>query len=272
LTAVSWPLPDELDAAELKSCCASLYESPAARWLLGGQLHPGGDALTLRCAELARIGAGDRVLDVASGAGDSALLLAERIGCEVVGVDLGSASVEAAGAAARERGLAARASFAVGDAEALPLEEASFDAVLCECSLCTFSDKPGAIAEMRRVLRPGGVVAFADVTAHPARLPSALRTAAGQIACVAAALPAEDYARLFAGAGFEVEVLERHDAELARMADRVEARLRAVRMLAPPELEPYRPYVEDGLELVRLAQQAIGAGDVGYALIVARAA
>jgi arsenite methyltransferase len=272
VTAFAWPFPDELTAPELKSCCATLYESPAVRWALGGRLHPGGDALTLRCAELAGVGREARMLDVAAGTGDSALLLAERLGCEVVGLDLGAAAVEAANAAARESALDGRASFVTGDAESLPFGDADFDAVLCECSLCTFPDKRRAVAEMRRVLRPGGAVAIADVTAQPERLPAELRSAAAQIACVAAALPAEGYGELLAAAGLEVERAERHDAELASMAEGVEARLRAARIVSPPALAPFRDYLDAGLELVRLGRRAIADGQLGYAVLVARLA
>jgi ubiquinone/menaquinone biosynthesis C-methylase UbiE len=270
LSGIVWPLPDELQAGELKSCCASLYESPAVRWLLGGRLHPGGEALTLRCAVLAGIGPRSRVLDVAAGAGDSALLLAERIGCEVVGVDFGAAAVEAAEAAARELGIAGRVSFAQADAESLPFADAEFDAVLCECSLCTFPDKRGAVSEMRRVLRPGGSVAISDVTAYPERLPAPLRTAAAQIACVAAALPADGYAELLATAGLTLEASERHDSELAQMAEVAETRLRAARIVAPPQLEPLRQHINAGLALLRLGRRAIADGHLGYALLLAR--
>jgi arsenite methyltransferase len=271
VSSLAWPLPDELDAPELKSCCAALYESPAVRWLLGGSLHPGGEELTLRCAELAGVGPHSRLLDVASGAGDSALLLGERIGCEVVGVDLGATAVDAANAAAARRGLDLRASFVTGDAESLPFPDAAFDAVLSECSLCTFPDKRRAAGEMRRVLRPGGAVAIADVTAEPERLPAELRTAAAQIACVAAALPAEAYAELLRSAGLAPEQIERHDDELADMAGGVEARLRAARIVAPAELESLRAQVDDALELVRLGKEAIADGRLGYAVLVARA-
>jgi arsenite methyltransferase len=144
--------------------------------------------------------------------------------------------------------------------------------VLSECSLCTFTDKRRAVDEMRRVLRPGGAVAIADVTAEPERLPAELRTAAAQIACVAAALPAEAYAELLRSAGLEPELLERHDEELADLAAGVEARLRAARIVAPAELEPLRAQIDAGLEFVRLGRRAIADGRLGYVVLVARAA
>lgn len=83
-------------AAELKSCCAAVYGSDWARLLLGDSFHPGGMALTTRLGELVGLGPDDRVLDVAAGRGTSAIHLARRFGCAVVGVDLSAASVAAA--------------------------------------------------------------------------------------------------------------------------------------------------------------------------------
>ncbi len=258
-------LPDLLDLeTDPKGCCARLYESDAVRWLLDDQLHPGGERLTLRLAELAGAGPGARVLDVACGSGATALLLARERGCVTVGVDLGARAIERATAAAGGE----RASFLLGDAEALPLPDASFDVALSECSLCTFPDKPRAIAELTRVVRPGGTIAIADVTADLDALPSALRGAAARVACVADARSAAEYAALLCDAGCEAPAIERHDAELRAMADRVEARLRVARMLAPPGEQ--RERVREAAALARMAVDAIARGSLGYALIVSR--
>lgn len=266
------PLPD-LSPLELetdpKGCCARLYESDAVRWLLDDQLHPGGAALTRRLAELAGVGRGQRVLDIACGHGATALLLARELECSVVGVDLGAHAIERAAAAARAAGLERRARFTAGDAEALPVADASFDVVLSECSLCTFPDKPRAVAEMARAVRPGGTVAIADVTADLDALSPPLRSAAARIACVADARSAGEYAALLRDAGCEPLTVEAHDAELRAMAGRVEARLRVARMLAASPAD--RERVVEAVALARLAIEAIERGDLGYALMIARA-
>ena len=254
-------LPD----GDLKACCAQLYESDAVLWLLDGELHPGGKRLTLRLAELAGIAPGQRVVDVACGRGATALLLARELGCEAVGVDLGARAIAQARQAA---GAGERASFLVGDAETLPLRDAGFDVALSECSLCTFPDKPRAIAEMARVVRPGGTIAIADVTADLDALPAALRTAAAQVACVADARSADEYVALLRDAGCEPLAIEAHDAELRAMADRVEARLRVARMVTPPGDQRERAREAD--TLARMAIEAIARGSIGYALITAR--
>jgi len=259
------PLDFETDP---KGCCARLYESDAVRWLLDGELHPGGERLTRRLAQLAGIERGQRVLDVACGSGATALLLARELECEVAGVDLGSRAIAQAADAARAAGLAARVRFVIGDAEELPFPDAGFDVALSECSLCTFPEKRSAMDEMARVVRPGGTVAIADVTADLDALPAQLRSAAARVACVADARSVQDYTSLLRDAGCEPVAIETHDDDLRAMADRVEARLRVARMLAPPGEQRDRAAVAAALAC--MAIDAIGRGALGYALIAAR--
>src|ERR1700757_884969 len=87
----------------LKRCCSSAYESEFARMLLGDSFHPGGLDLTRRLGILLNLGPGLRVLDVASGKGESAIFLAREFGCEVLGIDFGPQNV----ADATERAAAA---------------------------------------------------------------------------------------------------------------------------------------------------------------------
>lgn len=255
-----------LQAAEgdAKACCADLYESEAVRWLLGEELHPGGERTSLRLAELAGLRAGERVLDVAAGGGTTARLLARVIGVHVTGVELGERAVERA----RRGSSDDRVGFVRGDAEALPLDDGRFDVALSECSLCTFPDKPRAVAEMTRVLRPGGRIAIADVTADPDTLPEPLLTAAARVACVADARTQEDYEALLRAAGCEVVARERHDGALLAMIDRTEARLRVARMMVAPGEQ--RDRVREAIALVRLARAEAQRGGLGYVLLVAR--
>ena len=122
---------------------------------------------------------------------------------------------------------------------------------------------------MARVVRPGGSIAIADVTAELDALPAQLRSAAARVACVADACSADAYAALLRDAGCEPLAIEPHDAELRAMADRVEARLRLARMLAPPGDQ--RDRTREATALARLAIDAIARGNLGYSLITARA-
>jgi len=260
----------ELADEELKACCADAYANPAVRWLLGEELHPGGAATTLRTLELAGLRPGERLLDVAAGAGASAILAARELGVEALGVEYGERAVEAARADAAAADFEASVRFLRGDAEALPVEDASFDVVLCECSLCTFPDKRRAVAEFRRALRPGGRLALSDVVAEAGALPAQLRGAMATVACVGGALPLGGYEELLAAGGFS---LARHellagDADL--FARRIEERLRGARLLGigPPEGAPLR--VEQAIDAVRMARRAIADGLLGYAILIAQ--
>src|SRR5260370_42260840 len=71
----------------LKHCCAKLYESDLAKILLGDSFHPGGLKLTERVGSLLHLAPESHVLDVASGNGTTALLLALRVGCHLGGMD-----------------------------------------------------------------------------------------------------------------------------------------------------------------------------------------
>jgi arsenite methyltransferase len=248
---------------DVKACCAAAYASEAARFLLGDSFHPGGAALTSRLIAALRVGPGATVVDVASGPGTTALQLVQETGCDVIGVDLSPESVAAAAAAAAQAGLTEQIRFRRGDAEALPLPDASTDGALCECALCTFPDKEAAAAELARVLRPGARLALSDVTADPARLPAELTSLAGWVACVADARPLEEIAELLAGAGLTVEAAEPHDSALAKLLERVEARLRLARLILDGG-------VERGLGLVGAARAALAEGTLGYGVVIAR--
>lgn len=158
--------------------------------------------------------------------------------------------------------------FLQGDAAALPVPSGAFDAVVCECALCLFPGKGQALAEMRRVLRPGGVVAISDVTADVDDLPAALRGAAGRVACLADAVPREGYEALLHDTGFELLAAESHDGALATLAERVESRLRVARML--DAAAGYREPIAEAIALVGEARRAIVRGSLGYRLFVAR--
>ena len=256
----------------MEACCAALYESPAVRWLLGGELHPGGEAATRRALELIELRAGERLVDVASGTGASAMLAAREFGCLVAGVDLGEGAVHDAQQAADMAGLCDQVGFVVADAGALPFAENQFDAVLCECSLSTFPDKHRALAEMRRVLRPGGRVAISDVVADRRRLPSALTGTLATLACVGGALELEGYERLLAEHGLRTLAVESLDAEARSLAQRVEDRLRAATMLERSHGSAWPTLgAGEALEAARLARRAIEEGTLGYAMLAAAA-
>jgi len=128
-----------------------------------------------RAADLARVGPGDRVLDVATGTGDLALELAGRVGPggEVIGSDFAEGMLERARekAAARDRGQGGvRPRFEWGDALELQYPSGCFDAATVGFGARNFSDLARGLSEMRRVVRPGGRVVVLEITT-PVRPP-----------------------------------------------------------------------------------------------------
>ena len=205
-----------------------------------------------------------------SGDGASALLAAGEHGCRAAGVEWGSGAVREARGRAEELGLEERVEFVSADAGELPFADSSFDAVLSECSLCTFADKPRAVSEMRRVLRPEGRVALSDVVAEVDRLPAELRGAMGAVACVGEALPPGAHRALIEEAGFELIAEEDRSADAIEMADRIVDRLRGAKVLGLDELVPLEGGAEAALELAGEARGAIADGRIGYTLVTAR--
>jgi ubiquinone/menaquinone biosynthesis C-methylase UbiE len=105
---------------------------------------------------------GLRLLDVGCGPGTITVDLAARLSPgEVVGIDTSAAVLEVARTAAQESG-AQNVVFQVGDATALPFDDDSFDVVHAHQVLQHLTDPVAALREMRRVARPGGVVAVRD--------------------------------------------------------------------------------------------------------------
>jgi arsenite methyltransferase len=257
------------DAAELKSCCAAVYQSDWARLLLGESFHPGGMALTERLGTLLALGPGKRVLDVAAGQGASALFLAQRFGCEVVGVEYGGESVHKANAAAEDAGVAHLVRFQQGDAERLPIEDSSFDAVLCECAFCTFPDKLAAAAEFARVLRPGGRVGLSDLT-RVGTVPPEFDGLLAWIACIADAQPLERYVQYLVHAGLSVDLTEPHDDALSSLVQDIRTRLLGAELLVKlKKIDLPAVDFEQAKTLARYAADAVKAGKFGYAAVIA---
>lgn len=121
--------------------------------------HPGGAAHTRRMISLAALPAGASVLDMGAGAGETLSIL-RQLGFDARGIDL-----------------APRGELvAQGDLLHAPFPDGSFDAVLSQCAFYVSGDQPGALAEARRLLRPGGTLLLSDVFFED---PIALLEAAG---------------------------------------------------------------------------------------------
>ena len=129
-----------------------------ASW--GPTLHAWLGPATEAMLDMARVGPGSRVLDVAAGAGEQTIVAARRVGPtgHVLATDILSNLLELAAAEARKLGLA-NVECRRMDGEALDVPAASFDAVISRVGLIYFPDQQKALTGMRRALKPGGRVA-----------------------------------------------------------------------------------------------------------------
>lgn len=259
----------EVAATEIKACCAKVYASDWARFLVGDTLHPGGLRLTERLAELLRLCPQSRVLDVASGRGESAVHLAAKYRCSVMGIEYSQANVVESAERARRAGLDDRAIFLQGDAENIEIDDASFDAVICECAFCTFTGKHAAAREFARVLRPGGAVGISDVT-RTGQLPDDLSDLVAWVACIADAQPVDGYAARLTDAGLQVHTVERHDDALRDLVRGIRERLVGASLLAGVGLIGVQQFdVTKARILARAASDAVDNGTLGYAIVAA---
>ena len=142
-------MTSDADHGQVAARAAEVYEEffvPA----LFGQWPPA-------LLDAAGVRSGDRVLDVGCGTGVAARAAVDRVGRagSVVGVDPNPGMLSVA------RGSTDAVTWREGAAEQLPLADGSVDAVLCQFALMFFADRPAAVAEMARVLVPGGRVAVA---------------------------------------------------------------------------------------------------------------
>ena len=149
------------DPAKYKEATREQWQAAAKAWndwgpLLRVWLGPATELML----DMAKIGPGSRVLDVAAGAGDQSLQTAARVGPNgyVLATDISSKVLEFAARNARAAGYA-NVETKVLDAENLDVPEASFDAVISRVGLIYFPDQQKALAGMRRALKPGGRVA-----------------------------------------------------------------------------------------------------------------
>ena len=124
-----------------------------------------------RAADRAELSPGDAALDLCCGTGDLALELARRVGAggRVVGCDFSERMLELARRKAGERG-ASQAAFEWADALELPYAEGSFDAVTVGFGVRNLVDLERGLAEMARVLKPGGRAVILEIT-QPRRRP-----------------------------------------------------------------------------------------------------
>jgi len=191
---------------------AGLYSSAEQ-----GELPAEALAASLGCGNplaVAELRAGERVLDLGSGGGIDVLLSARRVGPSgyAYGLDMTDEMLALARANAVKAG-ATNVEFLRGRIEEIPLPDAAVDVVISNCVINLSTDKAAVLAEMYRVLTPGGRIGISDVVAEDT-LSAADRAERGSyVGCIAGALSRAEYLRGLAAAGFtDAEVTFTHEA------------------------------------------------------------
>jgi len=209
-------------SADAASCCSGADGGEAFGQVLytddqRGELPSEALLASLGCGNpvaVAELRDGERVLDLGSGGGIDVLLSARRVGPagRAFGLDMTDEMLALARANAARAG-ATNVEFLKGAIEAIPLPAGSIDVVISNCVINLSTDKPAVLAEMFRVLAPGGRIGISDVVAED-HLSAADRAERGSyVGCIAGALSRGEYLAGLADAGFaDADVTFTHEA------------------------------------------------------------
>jgi sarcosine/dimethylglycine N-methyltransferase len=183
------------------------------------EFHALGRAATMALAELAGVEQGAEVIDVGAGLGGPARYLASRYGARVTAVEPTRRFRDACAELTRRAGLAESVRTADGTATELPVPDGSMDIAWTQAVAISVADKHAMARELRRVLRPGGRLAFFDsVLRGDGELHFPVPWADGPEASFV--VPADELRAVFDAAGFEVVVWNELEAALAEIAQR----------------------------------------------------
>jgi arsenite methyltransferase len=162
---------------------------------------------------VAELREGETVLDLGSGGGIDVILSAKRVGPTgtAFGLDMTEEMLALARANAAEAGVD-NAIFLRGMIEEVPLPASSVDVVISNCVVNLSIDKPAVLAEMARVLKPGGRVGISDVVAEDRLAPRDRAERGSYVGCIAGALSVGEYEEGLRAAGFtDVDVTLTHE-------------------------------------------------------------
>jgi arsenite methyltransferase len=192
---------------------------------MGHTKHIGGLAATLRLIEIIAPQPGDVVLDVGCGVGIAATFLAERYGCDVVGIDITPRMLERAQERAKRKGVSDKTEFRTADMHALPYENGRFDAAIAESVLCFSQSRSQVLAEMMRVVKPGGHVAFTEATWRKPPPEDVARQMASALGLPDGVVSHSEWDSLITGASLEDVVAEEHPVTFRQEAKNQSGRI-----------------------------------------------
>jgi ubiquinone/menaquinone biosynthesis C-methylase UbiE len=181
--------------------------------------HYGGLGATEELVELCHIGEGSYVLDIGCGAGQTPCHLARRHGCIVVGVDILEAMIKRSRERAEREGVTDKVEFRVADAQDLPFEDDTFDAVITESVTVFPEDKERAISEYARVTKPGGYIGLNEATLLKTPPPPEVVAWASQdLGAHVKLLTSEGWAGLLESAGLREIVARTYETQVRKEA------------------------------------------------------
>jgi arsenite methyltransferase len=216
-------------ASESTGCCSAgscAPESVAVDDSFGAGLYGADErselpaealAASLGCGNplaVAELRVGERVLDLGSGGGIDVLLSARRVGETgfAYGVDMTDEMLALARANAQKADVT-NVAFVKGTIEQVPLPDGAVNVVISNCVINLSTDKPAVLAEMFRVLAPGGRIGVSDVVAEDQLTPADRAERGSYVGCIAGALSRQEYLGGLAAAGFvDAEVQFTHRA------------------------------------------------------------
>lgn len=206
---------DETERAEASCCESSCCGDAATERSFGAGLYDLADAdglpveaieASLGCGNptaVAELREGERVLDLGSGGGIDVLLSAKRVGPSgfAYGVDMTDEMLELA-EANKAKAEATNVEFLKGTIEDVPLPDGAVDVVISNCVINLSTYKPAVLAEMFRVLTPGGRIGVSDVVAEDHLTPAQRAERGSYVGCIAGALSRSEYLDGLAAVGF----------------------------------------------------------------------
>ena len=185
----------------------NLYDAAQA-----GQIPEEALLASLGCGNptaLAKLSAGEVILDLGSGGGIDVLLSAKRVGPtgKAYGLDMTDEMLALANENKRKAGVE-NVEFLKGEIEQIPLPDNSVDVIISNCVINLSADKDSVLREAFRVLKPGGRFAVSDVVTRGEMLPEIRQSVLLWVGCVAGALVENEYRAKLASAGFETIEIE----------------------------------------------------------------
>ncbi len=161
---------------------------------------------------IAELREGETVLDLGSGGGIDVLLSARRVGPtgRAIGVDMTDEMLELARRNAADAKVD-NVEFRKGTIEQLPVADSSVDVVISNCVINLAADKPATLAEIARVLKPGGRVGVSDIVADDTLSPDERATRGSYVGCIAGALSFREFREGLRAVGLtDVEIVPTH--------------------------------------------------------------